>query len=135
MNSDKIPKKEILTIEVEDWERICAESDGANKLLNDPQFSFFREYLANTKKSILEALAKDIAKDLMVTTVDQFGNSSSKKTTKYEQLEEMSGKYKLVEKIFGDLGAFASQKEEYEKKAKEGQVIIAVSKEDAPKPV
>lgn len=130
MKIDKLPKKVIPMIEVEDWERIVAESEGAQALLTDPKFSFFRDYLNNIKSSILELIATNSIKDVVEMIPDQAGGSRSIKTSRDEQLYEIGGKYKLINQIFKDLAVFASQKDEYEKKADEKQIIIAVTKED-----
>lgn len=136
-SSDKLPKKEIPIIGVEDWERIVAESEGASELLNSPKFAFFREYLDNIKNSILRLIATNSVKEVVEYVHAPGGGvgqpsqiASTIKTTKEEQLNELAGQFKMVEKIIKDLTAFSIQKEEYEKKAEEKAVIIAVSKED-----
>jgi hypothetical protein len=126
---DKIPNKVIPTIPVEEWEKIVSESDSANKILNSPDFEFLRKYLKNVKDSSILLVATNAIKDVMETQTSANGYSKSIKTTKEEQLNEIAGCIKFIDKLFTDLESFSKQKDEYLKKADEKAVIIQIDKE------
>lgn len=129
MSNNGVPKKVIPTILVEDWERICRESDAANKILNSDDFEFLRDYLTNSKSSAINLVATNAIKDIVETQTQKDGYSKSIKTTKEEQLNEIAGCIKFIDKLFNDLDIFSKQKEEYLKKSEENQLIIEVDKE------
>ena len=129
MSNNGVPKKTIPTIPVEDWERICRESDAANKILNSDDFTFLRDYLTNSKSSAINLVATNAIKDIVETQTQKDGYSKSIKTTKEEQLNEIAGCIKFIDKLFNDLDIFSKQKEEYLKKSEENQLIIEVDKE------
>ena len=129
MDNNKIPKKVIPTIPLKDWEKICTESDSANKLLNSEDFEFLRDYLTNSKTSAINLVATNAIKDIVETQTSKDGYSKSIKTTKEEQLNEIAGCIKFIDKIFNDLELFSKQKDEYLLKEEEKQLIIEVDKE------
>lgn len=131
MDSSKIPIKEIPTIPVDEWDKIVVESDSANKILNSPDFVFLINYLKKAKESAINLVATNTIKDVVETTSDsKTGYSKSVKTTKEEQLNEISGCIKFIDKLFADLETLSKQKDEYLKLSDEGKVVIEVSKED-----
>jgi hypothetical protein len=133
MNS--IPEKQIPTIPVGEWEKIVRESDSANKILNNDDFSFLRDYLRKAKDSAILLVATNQIHDVLETYGGGGGgnNNYSKtiKTTKEEQLNEIAGCIKFIDKLFADLETLSKQESEYLKLAEENKVIIEVTKEDA----
>lgn len=126
----KIPQKTIPTIPIEEWEKITTESESASKLLNNPKFSFLLDYLKNAKESAILLVATNSIKDVVETQSDnKTGYSKSIKTTKEEQLNEIAGCIKFIDKFTADLGTLAKQKDEYQKLADEGKVNIETTKE------
>lgn len=126
---NKIPQKEVPTIPVEDWERIVTESTSAKKILESPDFEFLLDYLNKAKESAILMVATNSIKDVLETVTYPEG-SKTYKTTKEEQLNEIAGCIKFIDKIFADLKGFAGQEDEYLKMAEENKLIIEVSKED-----
>jgi len=127
----KIPAKEIPTIPVDEWDRIVVESDSASKILGNPDFVFLINYLNKAKESAINLVATNAIKDVVETTSDtNSGYSKSVKTTKEEQLNEIAGCIKFIDKLFADLETLSNQKDEYLKLSDEGKVVIEVSKED-----
>lgn len=130
--NDKIPSKNIPTIPTIEWEKIVKESESANKILNSPDFEFIRNYLHKAKDSIILLFATNAIKDLVETeTNSQTGYSKSIKTTKEEQMNEMAGVIKFIDKLFSDLEELSKQKDKYLDLADKKQLNILVDKEDA----
>jgi hypothetical protein len=88
---NKLPKKEIPVVPVEEWEKIVTESASANKILNSPDFVFLRDYLNRSKESAILLVATNSIKDVLETQVGEHGYSKTIKTTKEEQLNEIAG--------------------------------------------
>lgn len=130
--NDKIPTKTIPTIPVIEWEKIVKESESANKILTSSDFTFLRDYLHKAKDSIIQLFATNSIKDLVETeTNSQTGYSKSIKTTKEEQMNEMAGVIKFIDKLFRDLDELSRQKDKYLELADKKEVNILVDKEDA----
>lgn len=134
MNS-KIPERVIPTIPVEEWEKIVLESQSANKILNSPDFVFLRDYLKKAKESAILMVATNSIHDVLETVNYKDGGSKTIKTTKEEQLNEIAGCIKFIDKIFVDLEGFSKEESEYLKLADDKKVIIEVTKEDAQREV
>lgn len=134
---NNIPEKVIPTIPVEEWERIVLESQSANKILNSPDFIFLRDYLKKAKESAILMVATNSVKDVLETYGGAPGTNYSKtiKTTKEEQLNEIAGCIKFIDKLFADLETLSKEESEYLKLADEKKVIIEVTKEDAQREV
>lgn len=134
---NKIPEKAIPTIPVEEWEKIVLESQSANKILNSPDFIFLRDYLKKAKESAILMVATNSVKDVLETFGGSPGSNYSKtiKTTKEEQLNEIAGCIKFIDKLFADLETLSKEESEYLKLADEKKVIIEVTKEDAQREV
>lgn len=130
--NDKIPTKTIPTIPVIEWEKIVKESESAHKILTSSDFTFLRDYLHKAKDSIVMLFATNAIKDLVETeTNSQTGYSKSIKTTKEEQMNEMAGVIKFIDKLFCDLDELSRQKDKYLELADKKEVNILVDKEDA----
>lgn len=127
----KIPEKEIHKISSMEWEKIIGESKSAEALLSSEKFSFFRDYIKNSKNSLIMLVATNSVKDLVETQTGQDGYSKSIKTTKEEQLHEIAGCLKFIDKFMGDLLEISKQEERYLEMEKNKRVIIELSKEDA----
>lgn len=131
MESGKIPNKVIPTIPVQEWEKICTESDSANKLLVATDFEFLRDYLKKAKESIILLFATNSIKDVVETNTDSTtGYSKSVKTTKEEQMNEMAGVIKFIDKFFNDLKELSEQKGKYLELSNKKEINIEVDKED-----
>jgi len=126
---NKLPTKEIPIIPVQEWEKICSESESANKLLNNSDFSFLRDYLNKAKESVILMVSTNSVKDVLETQIGDNGYSKTIKTTKEEQLNEIAGCIKFIDKLFADLKILSNQEAEYLKLADEKKLIIGVSKE------
>lgn len=131
----KIPEKVIPTIPVEEWEKIVLESQSANKILNSPDFVFLRDYLKRAKDSAILMVATNSIKDVLETVNYKDGGSKTIKTTKEEQLNEIAGCIKFIDKLFADLETLSKEESEYLKLADDKKVIIEVTKEDAQREV
>jgi hypothetical protein len=76
-------------------------------------------------------VATNSIKDVLETTTYKDGNSRTIKTSKEEQLNEIAGVIKFIDKIFTDLDTLSKQKDEYLKLADRKQINIEVDKENA----
>lgn len=134
--NDKIPSKTIPTIPVIEWEKIVKESESANKILNSPDFEFLRNYIKKAKESVILMIATNAIKDVVETnTNSQTGYSKSIKTTKEEQMNEIAGAIKFMDKLMSDLLEISEQKKKYLDLADKKEINIEVDKENAPKTV
>jgi hypothetical protein len=126
----KLPQKETPTIPAEDWEKLVVESDASKELMDSSKFKFFREYFKNAKDSAIMLVATNAIKDVVETNSDpKTGYSKSIKTTKEEQLNEIAGVIKFIDKLLGDFETLAREKDTYLKMEEEKKVVIEVSKE------
>lgn len=125
------PKTKIPTIPVADWEKIVNESRNSKKILESEEFAFLRDYLHKAKESCINMVATNSIKDIVETNTDpKSGYSKSIKTSKEEQLNEIAGCIKFIDKIFVDLEAFSKQEKEYLKAANDKKVNIETTIED-----
>lgn len=101
MNKQRFNKP---TISQKEYADIVSTAEASKQLLFDPKFKFFRDYLSNVKKSIIDLFVNNRIKTVHETTI--MGNNQSQKTfitTRREQEYELAGKYKLIEQILNDL--------------------------------
>ena len=127
----KLPTKKVPRIPLEAWEKIVEESNSANMILNHPEFKFLLKYLQTAKDSSISLIAHNSVKDVLETTTTKDGYSKTLKSSKEEQLNEIAGQIKFIEKLLTDLNTFSGLKAEYEKRAKNKELIIEIDKEDA----
>lgn len=126
-----IPEVKLPVIDGHTWDKICNESNAANKILNSEDFDFLRTYLKNSKDSAIMLVATNSVKDVVETQSDnKTGYSKSIKTTKEEQLNEIAGCIKFIDKLFADLEQLSKQKDEYLKLSNEGKLKIETSIEN-----
>jgi len=122
-------KKKIVS--AEEWERVREEAEAARELLENPRFGFFRDYLQNVQASIVDLLVhnkiRPVQEHLRISDV----LTKTFTTTRKEQEDELSGKYKLVEDILADLRRIAELPREYEEAQKAGKIEIEGDKENA----
>lgn len=118
-------------ISAEEWARVREEAEAARELLEDPRFGFFRDYLQNVRSSITDLLVhnkiRPVQEHLRISDV----LTKTFTTTRKEQEDELSGKYKLVEDLLADLRRIAELPKEYEEAQKAGKIEIEGDKEDA----
>lgn len=118
----KILQKQKIAVSAEDVVQIKEEAEAAKRLLEAPEFQFFREYLRNTQKSIVDLFINNRIKLVRDSTTDDVGVTREFETTKQEQLDEMSGQYKLIDAIFHDLISFSELPKELDKAKSTGSV-------------
>ena len=118
-------------VPAEEWEAIKDNAAAAQELLDDPRFAFFRDYLANTQKSVTEHFVtnkiRTVQEHLKISDV----LTKTFTTTKAEQEQELSGQYKLVDAILADLALSASLPKEYLEAQKAGKIEIEGAKEES----
>lgn len=126
---EKITKRQKTLVTAEDVATIKEEAEAARKLLELPEFQFFRDYLKNTQKSIIDLFVCNRIKGVRETTTDDNGVTKEFETTKQEQLDELAGQYKFIETMFQDLRNFVDLPNELEKAKKTGNVDVVDSEE------
>jgi hypothetical protein len=118
-------------ISAEEWARVREEAEAARELLEDPRFGFFRDYLQNVQSSITDLFVhnkiRPVQEHLKISDV----LTKTFTTTRKEQEDELSGKYKLVEDLLADLRRIVELPKEYEEAQKAGKIEIEGDKEDA----
>lgn len=111
------------TISADDWERIREKSQAAKELLEEPRFSFVRDYLYTSQTSIIDHFVQNRIKPV----VERFKIGRIAKaftTTREEQENELSGQYKFIDQFLADLRAIANQEEEYRQAVETGKITI-----------
>ena len=117
------------TVSAEDVEKVKADAESATRLLEAPEFEFFRLYLTNAQKSITEVFVQNRIKKVTESITDQTGVTKTMETTKEEQLNELSGQYNFIETLLQDLRAYADLPKELEEAKKTGSIDVSEGKE------
>ena len=118
----KLPRKPSIT--AQEWERIREESQAAKELLDDPRFSFLRDYLHNAQASIVDHFVRNRIKGVKEEIKVSDSLTKTLTITRREQEYELSGQYKFIESLLSDLKQIAAQEEEYRKAAEAKRVTI-----------
>ena len=121
-NNKRFIKKDFLT--QEEYDNISTQASAAEEILNGKKFEFFRSLLLAAKDyastCILENTVKDVTEEVTIS-------ENIKKrffTPKKVQIDELSGQYKLIGKIFSDLQYFIDLKKDTDKHISNERVII-----------
>jgi len=121
-NNKRFIKKDFLT--QEEYDNISTQASAAEEILNGKKFEFFRSLLLAAKDyastCILENTVKDVTEEVTIS-------ENIKKrffTPKKVQIDELSGQYKLIDKIFSDLQYFIDLKKDTDKHISNERVII-----------
>lgn len=125
----RILQKQRTLVSSTDVAQIKEEAESARKLLESPDFLFFRDYLRAIQKSITELFVQNRIKAVHESTTDEQGVTKQFDTTKEEQMNELSGQYKLIETIMQDLKNFADLPAELEKAKETGSIDVVDSQE------
>ncbi len=121
------PKKP--TISAEEWEAIQEQAQAAKELLEEPRFAFLRDYLANAKASITDHFVNNRIKTVHERLKISNALTRVLTTTRAEQEQELSGRYKFIEELLADLKKTAGLVEEYQRAQERGEIIIEEGKE------
>jgi len=121
-NNKRFIKKDFLT--QEEYDNISTQASAAEEILNGKKFEFFRSLLLAAKDyastCILENTVKDVTEEVTIS-------ENIKKrffTPKKVQIDELSGQYKLINKIFSDLQYFIDLKKDTDEHISNERVII-----------
>jgi hypothetical protein len=117
------------TISPEEWERIREESEAAQELLSDPRFLFLRQYLDSAKASITDHFVNNRIKAVSERIKVSDTLTRVLTTTRAEQEQELSGRYKFIEELLADLEQTARLHQEYQKAQAEGKIVIEEAEE------
>lgn len=127
---NRVPKAEIPKVDNQEWEQFKDDAEAAKELLEDPRFKFFRDYLDTAKQSIVDYFVKNRIRPVDQTVPLEQGGQKTLHTTKEEQLDELSGQYKFIEQMLGDLRAVVNAPKEAETAAKKGMLELPTSEEE-----
>jgi dTDP-D-glucose 4,6-dehydratase len=116
-------------VTAEDAVTIKEDAESAKKLLENPEFQFFRTYLREVQKSITDIIVQNRIKTVRETVTDDVGVSREYETTREEQILELSGKYKLVDEIFDHLNKVLVLPKELDMAKEKGTVEIVDNEE------
>ena len=125
----RFPFQKKPTISAEEWETIQEQAQAAKELLEEPRFSFFRDYLANAKASIIDYFVNNRIKTVHERLKISNAFTRVLTTTRAEQEQELSGRYKFIEELLADLKKTAGLVEEYQRAQERGEIIIEEGKE------
>jgi hypothetical protein len=120
-------KKQVIT--PEQWEEVRSQSEAAKEILEDPRFTFLRDYLANMQSSVVDHFVNNKIRHVQEHVKLSDSLTRVLTTTKEEQEEELSGRYKLVDELLADLRHIANLADEYRKAQEEGKIVIEDNKE------
>lgn len=128
-NLNRLLSRRKPTVPADEWESVKANAEAADEILNSPRFQFFRDYLANVKASVTDCFVTNKIRPVQehIRISDVLTKTLS--TSKAEQENELSGRYKLVEEIITDLTRTAKLPEEYRQAQQEGKVEIESDEE------
>lgn len=121
----KIKKKAISSKE---WEVVNEQARTIQEFMSEKRFKFILDFFTDNKNYILDLIARNGVKEL-VETVNYNDVQRSFKTTKKEQLEEISGKYKFIVEFLNFLENTKNRPKEYLLEQEKGFLEIEESKE------
>jgi hypothetical protein len=121
---DKIRRKRV-TVNPTEYEEVKSLANAANEILNNPRFSFFREYIDDSLKSIESSVLENSIKDVKeeFTISDKFKKIFF--TPKKVQIDELSGSYKWIKKMLKDLETFSQMGKKLEDKIAKKEVVLS----------
>lgn len=117
------------TITQEEFDKIKENSEAARELLKDKRFKFFRDYLHNSRQSIIEAIVNNNIKNVEEANVISETVTKVFKISKKEQIEELSGKYKFISGLLDDLTTIANNFNDLQEAIKQKKVIVKDERE------
>ena len=100
----------VTTISKEEQEAINNDAAAAEELLTDERFAFFREYLTSAMEYASTSIIENTIHDAEETITISDKLKKTFFTPKKVQVDELSGQYKLVKKLFEDLNQFVQTK-------------------------
>jgi hypothetical protein len=112
------------TISAQEWEKINTQAEAAKELLEEERFAFLRDYLNQAQASITDYFVNNRIKKVqeVVSVTDSLKKILT--TTRAEQEQELSGRYKFISELRNDLQRTASLPEDYLKAHEEGKISI-----------
>lgn len=114
----------IKVISTDEFQSISEQAAGANELLNDPRWQFFRDYLNSSLEYIKESILSNSIRDVEETTRLSDMVSRTLKLSKKVQVDELSGQYKLITKFFKDMQLLSDIKVDLDTEIKAGRVKV-----------
>lgn len=111
-------------ISKEEYDQVTTQASAASSLLKSDRFEFFRELLLAAKNYASESIIENTVKDV----TEEIGVSERLKKTFFTprkvQIDELSGQYKLVKKIFEDLQYFVDLKKNVDEQIADKKVSV-----------
>lgn len=121
----KIKKREITA---EEWALVKEQAQTVKEFMTEPRFKFLLDFFTDNRAYILDIIARNGVKEVVETTV--IGEiTRALKTTKEEQLLEMSGKYKLIGEFLGYLETIKNRPDQYLAEQEKGFLSVADKEE------
>jgi hypothetical protein len=114
----------IQKISKQEADRVKDEADTAEEFLTAPRFKFLRDYLNSVKEYAQKTILENNIHE--VREINTISDRLSKIfiVPKKEQIDELSGQYKLINKIFADLNRFMEMKRELNEALEKKKVKI-----------
>ena len=120
---NRIIRKKVFVTQKE-YNEAIETSKKAQELLNEPSFKFFRDYLQESLKSIEDKVLNNTVREVKeVVTISKVLKKIFT-TPKKEQIQEMSGVYKWINKMIQDLSVFSDMAKDLGDRLESGQVVI-----------
>ena len=121
----KIKKREV---SAEEWALVKEQAETVTEFLTEPRFKFLVDFFTDNKSYILDLIAKNGVKEVVESVVN--GDvTRSFKTTKEEQLMEMSGKYKLINEFLAYLETIKNRPAQYMEEQSKGFLTVTDKEE------
>lgn len=107
-----------------DWDLVHDEGDAAEELLKDDRFKFVIKYFSDTQEYIKETVVKNTLKDVEEHHLIEKVFKKVFFFPKKEQLAEMAGEYKAVDKFKEFLEAKVKLRDDWDKLSEFDRVEI-----------
>lgn len=114
----------ITTITQKEYDEIQANGTAAEEILNDERFQFIRDYFTSAKEYAQSSIIENTIHEVREITTISERLTKMLVVPKKEQVDELSGQYKLVKKFFEDMQQYVNIKRELDEAVKDRKVKV-----------
>lgn len=122
----KIKKREI---PAEEWNLVQDQAKAVEEFMTEERFKFLMDFFTDNKSYILDLIAKNGVREMTESVVN--GDiTRTYKTTKDDQILEISGKYKLINDFLNYLETIKNRPAQYLEEQSRGKITIGAEGEE-----
>lgn len=111
-------------ISKQEYDEINEQASAAKELLEDQRFQFYRDYLKEARQSIESSILNNTVREVQESVSITQTIVKTFITPKKQQLDELSGQYKFIEKLENDLHYWVNTQKELHDQIEAGKVQI-----------